>query len=486
MKSLFFAASMFATLSLSAGDKPNVLFIAIDDLNTTPGLFKGETKVDTPNIDALAKKGVYFTNAHCAAPACNPSRAAVMTGIAPSTSGVYTNQQDWRENNYLKNRDTLPDHFRNFGYKTMGGGKLYHSATLSVGGYTGYMDVDPWDEYFPNKERQMPWEVKPDQIPANSNKKFYGGRFDWAALDIEDDEMADAKVVNWASEQLSKEHDQPLFLAVGIYRPHIPWWTPKKYFDMHPIDEIEMPEIVENDLGDVPAAGQKMARRDWHKWLVDSDKWKDAVQGYYASVSFTDEMVGRLMKALDDGPLAENTVVVLWTDHGYHLGQKEHWEKFALWEQTTRVPFIIASPGKYKVGKACEQAVSLLDIFPTLNELCGIGEIDTLDGESLVPLLKKPKMDTGRAVVSTQKLNNHAVRSKDWRYIRYADGSEELYNQKRDPKNFTNLASNPEYDSIKKKLSEWLPEHNEAPHPTFNAQAAMNKKKAKKEKKNAK
>ena len=296
-------------------DRPNVLFIAIDDLNTCPEGFNGETTVHTPNITRLADMGVRFTNAHCAAPACNPSRASVMTGLAPATTGVYLNSQDWRENKILKDRTTLPQHFKNNGYKTQGGGKLYHAASLSGGMYEGYLDPRPWDEYFPSKNRQMPKEVAPPRIPANGNPMFYNGHMDWAALDIDTNEMADAKVVSWAEKQLSKKHDQPLFLAVGIYRPHIPWWTPKEYFEKHPIEEIVLPEVIEDDLADVPEAGRAMRKQGWHKWTVENGKWEEAVRGYNASVSFTDDMIGRLLKALEDGPLAKNTIIVFWSDH---------------------------------------------------------------------------------------------------------------------------------------------------------------------------
>lgn len=457
MKKLIIAAALI-TSSTFAADKPlNVLMIAIDDLNTCPHVFKGETTVHTPNIEKLAKKGVLFLNAHCAAPACNPSRAAVMSGVAPATSGVYLNSQDWRNNQMLKDWTTMPHHFHANGYKTMGGGKLYHAASLSQQVYTGFLDPRPWDEFFPSKERQMPEEVKPPRVPMNSSKEFYGGRFDWAPLDIETAEMADAKVVAWACEQLSQKHGKPLFLACGIYRPHIPWWTPKAYFDKHPLESIQLPEVLENDLDDVPQAGKAKLKNSWHQWILDHNQWEKAVQGYYASVSFTDDMIGRLLAAVENGPMADNTVIVLWSDHGYHLGQKQHWEKFALWEQTTRVPFIVAAPGVSNAGKSCDQPVSLLDVYPTLSELCGIAPTEKLDGQSLVPLLKNPGKETGRAVVITHGEKNHAVRSDKWRYIRYKDGSEELYNQVTDAQNFDNLAANPEHASVKRELAAWLP-----------------------------
>ena len=459
-----------ADTKANKSNQPNVLFIAIDDLCGCPDAMNGETSVHTPNMNALAQKGVYFTNAHCAAPACNPSRVSVMTGLAPSTSGVYLNRQDWRKCKSLKDRVTLPQYFKDKGYKTLGGGKVYHGATLSEKMYMGYLDPRPWDEYFPSKDRQMPQEVAPDVWPVNGSKKFYRGYFDWAALDIETGEMADAKVVSWAEQKLSQDHGQPLFLAAGIYRPHIPWYVPEKYFERHPYDEVAVPEVLENDLDDVPEAGQAMVRRTWHKWMVENDKWKEAVQAYHAAVSFTDDMVGRLLAALQNGPHAENTIVVLWSDNGYHLGQKEHWEKFALWEQTTRVPMIIVAPGEIASSKVCKQAVSLLDIYPTLIELSGGKISGDFDGVSLVPLLHNPEEETHRAVVCTQGFNNHAIRSDRWRYIRYEDGSEELYDHQNDGQEFHNLADREAYVSVKQELSSWLPKHNAEPYPTGNSQ----------------
>ncbi len=310
----------------------------------------------------------------------------------------------------------------------------------------------------------MPQEIKPDPFPANGTLEFYKGHFDWAALDIEDDEMADAKVVSWAETQLLKEHQKPLFLAVGIYRPHIPWYVPESWFDLYPLDEVELPEIQEGDLDDVPEAGRAMARRTWQQWIVDEGKWRDAVRAYLASISFADAMVGRLLDALDDGPMAKNTVVVLWSDHGYHLGHKEHWEKFALWEQTTHVPLIVAAPGMPS-GGACSRPVSLLDIYPTLSELCSTEAPTFLEGESLVPWLNDPAASSDRAIITTQGFENHAVRSERWRYIRYADGSEELYDHSKDPNEFTNLAKHPEYRPVIEEHATWLPSENAQPDP---------------------
>jgi len=436
--------------------QPNVLFIAIDDLNDWVGCLNGYPGLKTPNIDFLAERGVLFTNAHCAAPGCNASRTALMTGISPTTSGVYHNEDDWRSMVTLADAVTLPENFSAHGYKVIGGGKIFHAYSWWEN-KQGFNNPDCWDEYFPSKSMQMPDEVVPENKPVNTKLDFYDGNFDWAPMDIDDSLMADAKVVVWAEEQLSRTHDKPLFMAVGLYRPHVPWYVPQSYFDQHPLEQIVLPDIMDNDLEDIPPAGQAMARQDWHQWITESGQWKEAVQGYLASISFTDAMLGRVITALDEGPLSDNTIIVLWTDHGYHLGHKEHWEKFALWEQTTHVPLIIVDQ-HYKKSRQCSQAVSLLDIYPTLAELCGHYMPDSLEGESLVPLLHNPELQTGRAVITTHGEGNHAVQDTRFRYIRYDDGSEELYDHVLDPSEFSNLAGASEYDSIIRVLSAWIPE----------------------------
>lgn len=448
---------------VSAEDPPNVLFIAVDDLNACLDGMNGETFVETPNFSRLAERGVLFSNAHCAAPACNPSRFATLTGLAPSTSGIYLNNQDWRKSPHLAELMTIPHLFRSEGYEVLGGGKIYHAATLREQMYEGYLDPRPWDEFFPSKERQMPAEILPDSSVFHGNQEFYGGRFSWAELDISPDEMADAKVVAWASEKLAKERKAPFFLAVGIYRPHIPWYTPKQYFDLHPIGEVQLPKVVDNDLQDVPPAGQEMARQDWHQWLVENGKWAEFVRGYNASVSFADDMLGRLLDALETSSYRDDTIIVLWSDHGYHLGQKEHWEKFALWEQTTRVPLMISAPDDLEKGVVCDAPVSLLDVYPTLMELCGFELPHQMDGMSLVPLLNGPDTETGRSVVTTQGFQNHAVRSDRWRYIRYEDGTEELYDQSVDPRNFENLADDESFAETKVLLRSKLPKQDAPP-----------------------
>ena len=443
------------------GAQPNVLFIAVDDLNDYAMGLNPEFRAQTPHMDALADRGTLFSNAHCAAPVCNPSRVSVLTGVSPATSGVYINKDDWRENEYLKSITTLPQHFRNNGYKVIGGGKLYHAANLSEAMLEGYLDPRPWDEYFPSKWRQLPDAHIPAGNSVNGSNKFYGGRFDWDAVDISNNEMGDGQVVAWAEKQLATDHGKPLFLSVGIYRPHIPWYTPKQWFDLYPIDEIVLPSQPEADIQDISKTALNTTKQAWHQWLVDNDKWDDATQAYLASVSFADAMVGRLLKALDEGPLAENTIVVLWSDHGYHLGHKQHWEKRVLWEQATHVPLVVADKRlASSKGKQCPSPVSLLDIYPTLSELCGFDVPSHLEGKSLKPLLQDTNAQTNRAVVTTYQFNNHSIRSRHWRYIRYNDGSEELYDHRADPAERANLVSHESYADVKQRLAAFLPANN--------------------------
>ena len=247
-------------------------------------------------------------------------------------------------------------------------------------------------------------------------------------------------------------------------RQHVPWYAPQKYFDLFPLDEIQLPSHLKGDLDDVPASGQKMAKRHWHKWIIDNDQWKKAVQAYLASLSFADDMVGELLDALDNSPIAKDTLVVFWGDHGYHLGEKENWEKFALWEDTTHVPLIIVDPRRTQPGTRCESPVSLLDLYPTLVELCGLEPPpQTLEGQSLAKRLAKPRAKTRRVAVTTQGKANHAVRSGRYRYIRYADGSEELYDHKTDPPEWRNLASDSSLARVKSRLAKRLPAVNVDP-----------------------
>ena len=452
--------------------KPNVLFIAVDDMNDwTAGLRGYSGKVHTPNLQRLAKMGIEFVNAHAASPVCCPSRGALMTGLRPSTSGIYNNNQWWKP--HMPDVKTIPQYFKENGYHCAGAGKIHHHTW-------GSNPLCQWDEYkeithdnewlmtnalaHPSYEGKTP--PVPEGYPFNGLKSQPSGGFDWGVLDKKEDQYGDAVAVTWAIDFLNRKQDKPFFLACGIFRPHLPWYTPQKYLDMYPHDKIKLPTVPDDDLKDIPPMGQRLskARRDAFDLVKSSGKWKEAVQAYLASISFTDAQMGRLLDALEASGYAENTVIVFWSDHGWHLGEKDHWYKFTLWEESTRVPFYIAGPGIRKAGK-CSRSVSLIDIYPTLIELCNLPEKPELDGRSLVPLLKAPLAEWPFPAITEYRPGQFAVRSEHWRYIRYQDGMEELYDHRLDPNEWNNLAGDIKFAQFKKKHAIWIPETIAAPAP---------------------
>jgi arylsulfatase A-like enzyme len=336
--------------------QPNVLFIAVDDLNDWIGCLGGHPDCKSPNIDRLASRGLLFTRSYCAAPACNPSRVALMTGIRPSTSGVYVNSNPWRP--VMRDVVTLPQQFMKHGYHVVGSGKIYHGR---------YEDPKSWHNYLRKKADPKP-VAKILQDPTSRS-----GGIIWGTLDVKDSQMNDYKMVSYATNYLSQKHDKPFFLACGVFRPHMPWQVPRKYYDMYPRDKIAMPKAIPNDLDDLPSAGRTMARpsRD-HRQMLKTGNWRYAVQAYLASITFADTQIGRLLDALDASDYSENTIVILWGDHGWHLGEKEHWRKFALWEEATRCPLMIVAPGVTRPGTRCERTVDLTSVYPSLCELCDL------------------------------------------------------------------------------------------------------------------
>jgi arylsulfatase A-like enzyme len=270
--------------------------------------------------------------------------------------------------------------------------------------------------------------------------------------------MGDAQVADWAIEQLGRTHEKPFFLACGFFRPHLPWYVPKRYFDLYPLETVTLPNVKEDDLDDVPPAGRAMAKPTGdHARVLEHGAWRRAVQGYLASISFVDACVGRVVRALDDGPHKDTTVIVLWSDHGWHLGEKLHWRKFALWEEATHNVLFFAAPGVTPEERRCDAPVSLLDVYPTLLDLCRVGPREELEGHSLLPLLQEPDREWPHPALTTHGRNNHTLRTRRWRYIRYADGAEELYDHDADAMEWDNLADDPDYRDIKRKLKKSLP-----------------------------
>jgi arylsulfatase A-like enzyme len=436
--------------------KPNVLFIAVDDLNHWVRFMGRNKQVITPNIDRLAKMGVSFSNSYCAAPICNPSRAALLSGLRPSTTGVYDNNVDWRP--VVAQDLTLVTHMKSNGYAAYGAGKIYHG---------GFDRKSEWDEY--DRERGGPCKR------LNDTDGVGGIRF--SPLDCGDDGVSDYSIASYGVKQLQRQHDKPFFLTIGFHKPHMPWNVPKKYFDMYPLDKIQLPPYREDDLKDIPAEGVKMARGPGsnspdkpsdHELMLKSGRWKEAVQAYLATITYMDGQLGRVLDALEQSAYKDNTIIVFWGDHGWSLGEKHHWRKFALWEETTRAPFIWVAPGVTKAGGISKRTVDFMSIYPTLSELCGLPVPSHVEGKSIKSLLANPNARWTTPALTTHGFQNHAVRTEQWRYIHYEKGGEELYDETKDPYEWTNLAGDKKHDKLKAELAKTFPKVNKPRGPQAN------------------
>ena len=439
---------------------PNILFISVDDLNNWVGYLKGHPQTKTPHMDRLVEAGCAFTDAHCTTPLCQPSRTAVLTGLSPVKTKVYENGSKFDHTAYTM----LPQFFAEHGYATYGTGKIHHKKNVTeVIFQKSYMTEQRWSPFdgesadytkkeLPSKGSKNPRHViqsgpagKRYVMPFNrmsserspDDKK--GESFDWSAFDLPDDAFGDSKIVDWATQQIETHGSQkPFFMAVGFYRPHIPLYAPVKYFELHPLESIQLPTTTINDLEDIPTAGKKRAlsavTAGTHAHVTQNGQWTKAVQAYLASISFVDHQVGRLVDCLERTSHADNTLIVLFSDHGWHLGEKQAWGKQTGWIHSTQVPLIFCGP-RIQAGTLCEETVSLLDLFPTLSEVAGF-PVTGLDGVSLAPLLRDPIHTTERAVKTYINSDDFVLSSKDYRYIRYGDGSEELYDVKNDPREY--------------------------------------------------
>ena len=453
--------------------QPNVLFIAVDDMNDWVGCLSTGRAI-TPNIDRLAARGVNFTNAHTAGTYCAPSRASIMTGQYASTTGVYNYQIYFALYPELV---PLQSSFKAAGYDTFGAGKLYNHPV-------GNIDLRDWNEFFMRSERQRKsgwpldsWSSEmpmPEQgIKDESNKGAYekrSGLRKWGALpDDREDETADAIRTNWAVSKLKEKHSKPFFLGLGIYAPHLPNYVPQKYYDLYDRNTIPMPAYKADDLDDLPESVRIRMTREakmFHKYYEESGLAKESIHSYLASISFADAMIGRVLDALEASPYADNTIVVLWSDNGFHYGEKGHYGKKELWQRTSNIPFVWAGPGVAK-GKSPDVTVSLIDMYPTFVEMCNLPKPkQTLEGVSLAATLKNPDQAKDRDVyLPYTEPNGYAVINKEWRYIKYPDDSEELYAVQGDYNEWFNLAENPEYASVKKSLSANAPKIFAKPAP---------------------
>ncbi|MDA0772053.1 MAG: sulfatase-like hydrolase/transferase [Cyanobacteria bacterium] len=422
---------------VACDEKPNVLFIVLDDLNDMIKLLDPSVLTQTPHLDHLATKSTLFTQAYTSATQCNPSRFSVLTGLNPDSHKVYDNNVNSHE--YENQQKFLMDYFRDYGYKTIGLKKIFH----------GTQNIPwVWDEYYP--------------LEGNSREPPNSSIVQWGHEEA-DIRTGDTEAAIKAAEILTEEFTEPTFMAVGFSSPHLPWHFPKQFFDLYPLADIKTPEQPFYDLYDVPEAGTVLAElflagawEGYHEKIVEAGKWKEALQAYMAGISKVDDDLGRVLQALYNGPNAANTIVVLWSDHGLHLGEKEHWKKHALWEKTTHVPLMIAKAGQSN-GQVSSEVVSLLDIYPTLIDMANLPKRSSLQGISLKPLIDKSAKAWPGKALTTMGAGNYSIREGSWRYIRYQDRSEELYDHKFDPHEFYNLSHLKQLDPIKAKFVEMIP-----------------------------
>lgn len=436
--------------------RPNVLFIFVDDLNDWVGFLGGHPQTRTPALDRLASRSTVFERAYANATSCNPSRVSLLTGRHPASTGVYFNNQPFRL--AMPDAVTLPQHFRASGYEAVGFGKIFHPPNDPS------QSSESWDR-IDRMELLAPIPHAPPMVsqPHGESSELV----DWAGIDAPPEKFEEFEIARAGVEFLSEAHQRPFFLAIGFHWPHLPWYQPRTFLDRHPTAQVELPPYREGDLEDLPHEGRRRVP-DGGKFfesLRTAGKWKEAVGAYLGCVSAVDDCVGRLTAALEKGPNRDNTVVVFVSDHGIHLGEKSHFRKKTLWERTARVPLLVRQPGQTE-GRRCRRVVQLVDLFPTLVDLCELGELDDLDGKSLAPLLVEPESPWDQAAVTTLRAGSHSVRTERWRYIRYQRGGEELYDHETDPNEWNNLAGDPATTEVVARLAGLLPENDAAPAPT--------------------
>lgn len=431
-------------------EKPNVLLIIIDDMNDYTSLLTRYPGLKTPNLEKFAKTATTFTRAYCAAPVSNPSRAAVLSGMGPYTTGVYDNNYPIENSPVILKGEFLPEHFKANGYTTLTRGKIFHSNPGKERFDAMWDDDAGKGNYGPTpKIRNLPETIKRP------------GSFEYQAWEGPESDHPDNVTAEVTIERLQKDYDKPFFMTCGFYKPHNPWTAPKRFFDMYPLETLPMPPVLENDLDDLSEIA-----RNWAAGPVDFEavkacgQWAPIVRSYLACISFLDYNFGRVIEALDKSKYRDNTIVVVMADNGFHMGEKNHFAKYALWEKTTHELFMWRVPGMTKPNTICQRTVNLLDIYPTLNKLTGLpAPVQNLDGRSILTLLKDPDSDWDYPSVTTYLKDNYSVRDERYRYIHYNDGTSELYDHSVDENEFNNLLfSNPEkYQNIVSELTRWIP-----------------------------
>jgi arylsulfatase A-like enzyme len=436
-RTLFLPALLLTGLashSLPGAERPNIVLIAVDDLNDWIGVLGGHPQAQTPGMDALASRGMLFTNAHCQSPVCNPSRASLMTSLFPSSTGIYFLSPDLAQSPVAKASTLLPHRFEKEGYAVSGAGKLFH----------GPQNAKYWPHWKGFGGAGWP-------SPRAKLAPFVGHKlWDWGVVPQRDEESPDYQTASWAIDSLNRQDEAPFLTGVGFVRPHVPQYASQKWFDLYPLDTLQLPAYRADDLEDLPEYAVDITRlkhiAPTHQWVTENDQWKPLVQSYLACVSFVDSQVDRVVKAVQNGPHRDNTYIVLFSDHGFHLGEKDRYAKRSLWADGTRVPLIIAGPGI--APGVCDEPVQLLDIYPTLLELAGFGADRKLEGHSLRPLLDNPNAPWNHYARSSFGPGNYAIVSKRYRYIHYNDGSEELYDRRQDVHQWRNLAGDLDYADV--------------------------------------
>ncbi len=434
-------------------NKPNVLFIAADDLSCALGCY-GDPVAKTPHLDRLAASGVCFLKAYNQLPLCNPTRASVMTGLRPDTIKVYDLDRHFRDE--VPDAVTVSQQFMKNGWWAGRVGKIYHYNVPASIGTDGFDDPPSWQKTVNPKGRDKTDEAL--IFNAEPHRKI-SAALSWLAADGKDEEQTDGMIATEAIKLMEQKKNEPFFIAAGFFRPHTPYVAPKKYFDLYPIEDMRLPYAPMNDREDIPTAAFAHNCPIPH-YNLDELTCRKAMQAYYACVSFIDAQVGRMLDALDRLDLAKKTIVVFWSDHGYHLGEHNGiWQKRTLFEQGARAPLIIKAPGAKGNGQACRRIVEFVDIYPTLTALAGIPMPQAVEGRSLVPLLKNPIAKwNGYAITQVlrpadkrlpEPVMGRSIRTERWRYSDWGEGKHgiELYDHFADPMEFNNLALKPDKEN---------------------------------------
>ncbi|MEX0323815.1 MAG: sulfatase [Puniceicoccaceae bacterium] len=451
MRKLTSVLLFLLSLTSIASDRPNVLMLIVDDMNHY-GFYNTYPEIQMPHLDKLKAESITFKNAACAAPVCGPSRAAVFSGLYPHTTGAYRNGADpWRKAP-LNDTESLIELFQRSGYLTFGHGKIFHAK----------LDDGRVEAMFSNKPHAGgfgPFLPPGEEFPIKGDKFWIS--VPWTGPD---EDFPDVRNMKSTIEFLDQSHEEPFFAVLGLWRPHTPFTAPKRFFDLYDKDSMPLPPGYRaNDLADVPEPGHVLSdnwKRRWEQTgASDHDNWRHMLWGYAAAHSFADWTVGQVMQALDDSDYADNTIVILWSDNGYHMGEKDHYEKGTVWELSAQSPMLIRLPDRKHAGTLCIRPVGSIDIFPTLMDVCDLKQPDhTPGGTSLVPLLKDPEAKWELPNITSYGESIISLRSEKFRYILYPDGTEELYDHDNDPHEWNNLANNPEYRGIIRKLKKYLPD----------------------------